>query len=79
MQKWTLSYNVMQQVYSRISMLKHLWDHGNLLETWVVRATELIMVPGKEANGDNLGKFFDLLYKNGMLSVLIRIASMRQF
>ena len=20
--------------------LKHLWDHGNLFETWVVRATE---------------------------------------
>ena len=29
------------------------------------------MAPGKEANGDNLGNFFHLLYNNGMLSVLI--------
>ena len=37
------------------------------------------MVPDQEANGDNLGMFFlDLLYSNGMVSVLIRIASMRQ-
>ena len=34
------------------------------------------MVPGQEANGDNLGRLFDLLYNNGMSSVLIRIASM---
>ena len=33
------------------------------------------MVPGQEANGDN----FDLLYNNGMLIVLIRIASVKQF
>ena len=32
------------------------------------------MMSGLEANGDNLGKFY-----NGMLSVLITIASMRQF
>ena len=37
------------------------------------------MVPGQEANGDNLGNFLDLLDNNGMLSVLIRIASMWQF
>ena len=38
------------------------------------------MMPGQEANGDNLGIFFFyLLDINGMLSVLIRIASMRQF
>ena len=29
------------------------------------------MMLGQKANGDNLGKSFDL-YKNGMLSVLIR-------
>ena len=35
-------------------------------------------MPGQEANDDNLGHF-ELLYSNGMLSVLIRIASMRRF
>ena len=38
------------------------------------------MVPNQEANGNNLGIFlFDFLQNNCMLSVLIRIASMRQF
>ena len=38
------------------------------------------MVPSQEANGDNLGIcFFNFLYNNCMLSVLIRIASMRRF
>ena len=36
------------------------------------------MEPGQEANSDNLGKLF-FLHNNCMLSVLIRIASMRQF
>ena len=31
------------------------------------------MTPGQEANGNNLGNSFDLLYNNGMLSLLIRI------
>ena len=36
------------------------------------------MVPSQEANGDNLGIFFFyFLHSNCMLSVLIRIASMR--
>ena len=34
-------------------------------------------MPGQGANGYNLGMSF--LYNNGMLSVLIRIASMREF
>ena len=33
---------------------------------------------GQEANDDNLGESFDLLYNNGMLYVLIRTASMRR-
>ena len=33
------------------------------------------MMPGHETNGN----MFNLLYNNNMLSVLIRIASMRQF
>ena len=39
------------------------------------------MAPDPEANGDNLRirSIFDLLYNNGMLCVLIRIASMRRF
>ena len=39
------------------------------------------MVQSQEANGDNLGVFFflDFLHKNCMLSVFIRIASMRRF
>ena len=37
------------------------------------------MALGQEANRDHLGNIFDLLHNNGMLSVLIRIASMRQF
>ena len=36
-------------------------------------------MPSQEANGDNLGIFFDVLHNNCMLSVLIRIASMRRF
>ena len=39
----------------------------------------LSMTPGQDANDNILGIFFDLLDKNGMLSVLIRIALMRQF
>ena len=39
----------------------------------------LNMLPSQEANGDNLGIFFDFLHNNYMLSVLIRTASMRQF
>ena len=37
------------------------------------------MTPGQEANGDNLGMFFDLLDNNGILSVHIRIAWTRRF
>ena len=38
------------------------------------------MVPSQEANDDNLGiLLFDFLPNNCMLSVLIRIASMRRF
>ena len=37
------------------------------------------MAQGQEANSDKLGIFFYLLYNNCMLSVLIRIALMRQF
>ena len=40
---------------------------------------ELIMVPGQEANSDNLGIFLDFLHNDCMLSVLIRIASMMRF
>ena len=35
------------------------------------------MSPGQEANGDNQEILFDLLDNNGMLSVCIRIPSMR--
>ena len=64
-----------------LQWLEHLWDHRKLFEAWVVRATEgLIMVPGQGANRDNLGIFFlYFLHNDCMLSVLIRIASMRQF
>ena len=34
------------------------------------------MAPRQEANGILKGNLFDLLHKNGMLSVLIRIAFM---
>ena len=38
------------------------------------------MMPSQEANGDNLRIFFfDYLHNNCMLSVPIRIASMRRF
>ena len=38
------------------------------------------MVPSQEANGDNIGVcFFDFLHNICMLSVHIRIASMRRF
>ena len=37
------------------------------------------MAPGQETNGDNLKSLFYLRYNNGMLSALIRIASMGRF
>ena len=37
------------------------------------------MALGQEANGDKVGIIFYLLYNNCMLSVLIRIASLRRF
>ena len=37
---------------------EHLWYHGNLFETWVVRATEDLLAPGQEANGGNVGMSF---------------------
>ena len=37
------------------------------------------MAPGQEENVDNLGKSFYLLYNNGMLSVVVRIASLRRY
>ena len=38
------------------------------------------MVPSQEANGDNLGMFFFyFVHNNCILSVLIRIASMKRF
>ena len=37
------------------------------------------MAPVQDANSDNLGNLFDFLHNNCMLSVLIRIASMRRF
>ena len=55
--------------------LENLWDHGNLFEQRVVRATEdsswhyvrkqMVIIKGS---------LFDLLYNNLMLRVLIRIA-----
>ena len=37
------------------------------------------MATGQEANDDKLGKSFLSLYNNGIMSVLIRIASMSRF
>ena len=37
------------------------------------------MAPVQEANCGNLGNLFDFLHNDCMLSVLIRIASVRQF
>ena len=37
------------------------------------------MTPGQESKDDNLEIVFDLLDNNDMLSILIRIASMRRF
>ena len=37
------------------------------------------MLPGQEAKSNDLGIFFYFLHNKCMLSVLIRIASMRQF
>ena len=37
------------------------------------------MAPGQEENGDNLLNVFDLQQNNGMLRVVIRIASMSRF
>ena len=36
------------------------------------------MVPGQEANSDNLGKSFDFLHNSCMSSVFVRIASKRR-
>ena len=59
--------------------LEYLWDHGNLFEIEIIRATE-----GKSCRQVRMqmtiieGNLLDL-QNNGMLSVLIRLASMRQF
>ena len=37
------------------------------------------MTQCQEANGDNLGKFLDILGNNGLLGVFTRFASMRRF
>ena len=37
------------------------------------------MAQGQEANGDNLGNRNDLMHGYGMLSVFIRVTSMRRF
>ena len=48
--------------------LEHLWDHGNLFETWVDRASEgYSSASCQEANGNNLGKPFWSPIYNGML------------
>ena len=52
---------------------KFVWDMGSSSHSG------LIMAPDQEANGDNFGNLFNLLYINGMLSALIRIALTRQF
>ena len=75
---WKLNY---ESYYSRTSMArtslgpwKCVRDMGSSSH-W-----GLIVVPSQEASGDNLGIFFfDFLQNNCMLSLLIRIASMRRF
>ena len=60
--------------------LEHLWDHGNLFETWVVRATEgESWHQFSKQKAIILGNLFDFLHNDCMLSALIRIASMRRF
>ena len=59
--------------------LEHLCDHRNLFDMGSSGHFELTIAPGHETNSDNLESLLDLLYNNGMLSLLIRIASMRRF
>ena len=55
----TLFYRMKRHPTVDLQWLEHLWDHGNLLETWIVRATEgLIIAQGQKANENNLGMSF---------------------
>ena len=76
---WSVKTKYFHSKYSRISMArislgpwKFFQDIGSSSHG------ELIITPGQEAIGDNLGIFFfffsDLLDSSGILSVLIRIA-----
>ena len=48
----------------KLRWLEHLWDHGHLVWTWFVRATELLNShpQDQEANGDILGISFSIFY-----------------
>ena len=66
--------------YSRTSMAQTSLGPWKSVRAMVSSSQRrLIMVRGQEANSDNLGIFFYFHHNNCMLSVLIRIASMRQF
>ena len=62
-----------------LTRLEHFWDHGNLFEIWIVRATEVNHGVTTGTNVDNFSGLFNILNNNGMLNVLIRIASIRLF
>ena len=58
-----------------LQWLEHLWDHENMFEAGVVRA---MGVNHSTRSGNIIGIFLDFLYHEGMLCVLIRIASSRR-
>ena len=62
--------------------LKHLWDHGTLFETWV------IIAPGQEASGINLGSYWcssiqkwyvECTHQNRLIEVILMITHNIQF
>ena len=63
----------------KLQWLEHLWDLGNLFERWVVRTNEIKWCQVRKQMAIISGNVFHLQQNNGMLCVLIRIASMRQF
>ena len=61
-----------QQTTVEFQWLKHILGQWKFTrDVGSLSHCGLIIVPGREANSDNLGSSFDLLYNNSMLSVIL--------
>ena len=68
-------YNVEKNRRVKLQWLEHLWDSENIHETGVVRAKECYSQRYVRRHNNMIRYLFDFLQDEGMLCVLIRIAS----